>query len=206
MILTESRFGEIEALSEGTETSKKLYLQGIYMESERKNRNGRTYQRSEIEKAVQKVNEAASQGRHILGQLDHPSNLVVNLADVSHKILEMRMDGNNAIGKSLILESTPKGQIVRGLIDAGVNLGVSSRGAGQVNEDTGIVEGFDFITVDIVANPSAIEAYPQSVMEALEMYKRGYVIDDLSQSILEDKSAQKYFQKEIMKFIKDGFK
>ena len=118
----------------------------------------------------------------------------------------MQMNGNNAIGKALILESTPKGQIAKGLIEAGINLGVSSRGAGQVNEDTGIVEGFDFITVDIVANPSAIEAYPQSVMEALDMYKRGYVIDDLSQSIIQDKSAQKYFEKELMKFIKDGFK
>ena len=207
MILTESRFGQLETLAEGAEGSgKKLYLQGIFMESEQKNRNGRIYQRSEIESAVKKVNEAANQGRHILGQLDHPSNLVVNLSDVSHKIMEMQMNGNNAIGKALILESTPKGQIAKGLIEAGINLGVSSRGAGQVNEDTGIVEGFDFITVDIVANPSAIEAYPQSVMEALDMYKRGYVIDDLSQSIIQDKSAQKYFEKELMKFIKDGFK
>jgi Kyanoviridae head maturation protease len=205
MILTESRFGQIETVTEGIETSKKLYLQGIFLESEQKNRNGRIYQKKEIESAVKKVNEAASQGRHILGELDHPSNLVVSLSNVSHKIVEMQMSGNNAIGKALILESTPKGQIAKGLVEAGVNLGVSSRGAGVVNESTNVVEGFVLETVDIVANPSAIEAYPQSVMEALEMAKNGYVVDDLSNAVLHDKSAQKYFQKELMKFIKNSF-
>lgn len=204
MILIEENFNGI--ICESSNEGKKLYLSGIFLESEQKNRNGRIYARKEIEAAVNIVNEAATAGRHILGQLDHPQDLVVSLSDVSHKILEMHMSGNNAIGKAQIMESTPKGQIAKGLIKEGVQLGVSSRGSGQVNEDTGIVEGFNFITVDIVANPSAINAYPQSITEALEMHKRGYIINDLSEAVLHDKAAQKYFQKELIKFIGDSFK
>jgi len=204
MILIEENFNGI--ICEANTESKKMYLSGIFMESEQKNRNGRVYAKPEIEKAVKQVNEAATAGRHILGQLDHPQDLVVSLSEVSHKILEMQMSGNNAIGKAQIMESTPKGQIAKGLVKEGVQLGVSSRGSGQVNEDTGIVEGFNFITVDIVANPSAINAYPQSITEALDMYKRGYIIEDLSDAVLHDKSAQKFFEKELIKFIGKSFK
>lgn len=205
MILIEERFTDIQTITEGTEGNKHLYLQGVFMESEQQNRNGRTYQKAELEKAVQKVNEAALAGRHILGHLDHPPSLEVKLADVSHKILEMKMHGNDAIGKSQILESTPNGQIVKGLINDGVNLGVSSRGAGQVNEDTGIVEGFNFITVDIVANPSAINAYPTSVMEELQMYRKGELVRSLANDVIHDQKAQKYFQKELQKFLQTAF-
>ena len=203
MILIEENFNGV--LTEAT-ADKKFYLKGIFMESEQQNRNGRIYKKNEVEAAVKNVNEAASAGRHVLGQLDHPQDLIVSLADVSHKILEMQMNGNNAIGKAQIIENTPKGQIAKGLMEAGVQLGVSSRGSGQVSEDTGIVEGFNFITVDIVANPSAINAYPQSVMEAIEMYHRGYIVNDLSEAVIHDKQAQKYFQKELIKFIGDSFK
>lgn len=203
MILIEENFNGV--LCEATE-DKKFYLKGIFMESEQQNRNGRIYKKKEIEAAVKQVNEAAAAGRHVLGQLDHPQDLIVSLADVSHKILEMQMNGNNAIGKAQIIENTPKGQIAKGLMEAGVQLGVSSRGSGQVNEENGIVEGFNFITVDIVANPSAINAYPQSVMEAIEMYHRGYIVDDLSEAVLHDKKAQAYFEKELIKFIGETFK
>lgn len=182
-----------------------MYLQGTFMESEKRNRNGRIYQKSQIEAAVDKINEAARQGRHILGELDHPPTLEVKLANVSHKILEMRMNGNDAVGKAMILETTPNGQIAKNLAESGIVLGVSSRGSGSVNEDTGIVEDFTFITADIVANPSAINAYPTSIMEQLEMYRRGYLVNDLAQAVLHDDKAQKYFQKEIEKFIKETF-
>lgn len=204
MILIEENFNGI--ICESNTEGKKLYLNGIFMESEQQNRNGRIYKKSEIESVVQKVNEAATAGRHILGEMDHPENLVVSLSEVSHKILEMYMSGNNAIGKAQIMESTPKGQIAKGLIKEGVQLGVSSRGSGQVNEDTGIVEGFNFITVDLVASPSAINAFPQSITEALDMHRRGYIVKDLSESVLHDKAAQKYFEKELCKFIGDAFK
>lgn len=202
MILVEQNFN---TLVEQSEDKKKFYLQGIFLESEQKNRNGRTYKKEEIEKAVKKINEAAAQGRHVLGQLDHPQDLIVSLSDVSHKIMSMQMEGNNAIGKAEILESTPKGQIAKGLIESGINLGVSSRGSGTVNEDTGIVEGFDIITVDIVASPSAQNAYPTSVMEALELYRKGQVVSELAEAVIHDKKAQDYFAKEMTKFIKETF-
>jgi len=201
MIITETTFSNI--ITEATEEGKNLYIKGVFMESEKKNRNGRQYLRSEIEKAVQKVNEAAK-GHPILGELDHPSTLEVRLENVSHQIVEMYMQGDDAIGKALILP-TPKGQIARSLIEAGVPLGVSSRGSGSVNESTGIVEGFDLVTVDIVANPSAINAYPESVYEHLEFYKRGEMLESLAEAVVHDEAAQKYFKREMLKFIEDLF-
>ena len=203
MILLEENFKDI--LIENAKDAKKMYLKGIFMESEQKNRNGRIYKKNEIATAVQKVNESAKAGKHILGQLDHPQDLEVRLENVSHKILEMSMEGNNAIGKAEILDKTPKGQIAISLIESGIQLGVSSRGSGSVNEDTNIVEGFSFVTVDLVASPSAINAYPTSVMEAIEMYKRGYIVNDLAEAVLHDDAAQKYFQEEIIKFVKETF-
>jgi len=201
MILYESIFNNI--IVETSEDKKKLYLKGVFMEAEQKNHNGRTYQKDQIAGAVNRINEAASQGRHILGELDHPSDsLEVKLSNVSHKITEMSMQGNNAIGKAEILEGTPNGQIAKGLIEAGITLGVSSRGNGSVNESTGIVEVYDFVTVDLVANPSAINAYPTSIRESIEMHKNGYRLIDLAEANIYDEKAQKYFQREIRNFIK----
>lgn len=197
MILVESNFN---VMTEASTDNKKLYLKGTFMESETPNRNGRSYKRDEISVAVDKINEAARNGKYILGQCDHPNDLQITLENVSHKLVEAQMVNNIAMGKAEILTATPKGQIVAGLIESGIQLGVSSRGSGAVNESTGIVEGFDFITVDVVATPSA-NAYPQSVMEALEMYKRGYVIEDLAESVIHDQKAQKYFESEIKKFL-----
>jgi hypothetical protein len=204
MILTESNFKNIIVESSGDD--KKLYIRGIFLESEQQNRNGRVYQRSEIQEAVNKINEAATQGRHILGELDHPAgSLEVSLKNVSHKITEMYMEGNNAIGKAEILEKVPSGQIAKGLIEAGINIGVSSRGSGMVNESTGIVEGFDIVTIDLVASPSAINAFPQSLRESIQLYKRTGELDNLANAVVHDKKAQAYFEKEIMTFIKETF-
>lgn len=201
MILIENNFSNVNSDSNG----KNLYLQGIFMESERQNRNGRQYQRQEIEAAVNKINESAQQGRHVLGELDHPNgSLEVSLKNVSHKIVEMQMDGSNAVGKAEIISDLPNGQIAKGLVESGVQLGVSSRGTGSVNE-SGIVEGFDIVTVDIVANPSAIDAYPQSIYESLQLYRRGYEVQNLAEAVIYDDRAQKYFEKELMKFIQETF-
>ena len=198
MYLIESNFTNISAEQSD---DKKLYLKGVFMESERQNRNGREYKRAEIERAVQKVNEAAAAGRYVLGELDHPNHLTVNAENVSHKIIEMHMQGNDAIGKAEIITTVPKGQIAKGLIEAGVQLGVSSRGSGSVNESTGIVEGFEMVTVDIVINPSAINAFPESVMEHLEYFKHRNEVMNLAEAVIHDKNAQIYFGKEIKKFI-----
>lgn len=204
MILLETNFQNL--ITESVQDGKKLYLSGIFMESERQNRNGRVYQREEIERAVQKINEASKVNRHILGELDHPNgSLEIRLENVSHKIVEMRMDGTNAVGKAEIITSVPKGQIAKGLIDAGVQIGVSSRGSGVVEEGSGKVSKFDLVTVDLVANPSANDAYPQSIYESLQLYRQGKLVEDLAEAVIHDDTAQKYFSKEILKYVRDTF-
>jgi hypothetical protein len=141
--------------------------------------------------------------RHILGSLDHPSHLEIKLDEVAIKLVEARMNGNDVWCKAEILESVPKGQILKALVDSGINVGVSSRGSGQVNESTGRVSNFNFVTVDVVSQPSAINAYPETVMEQLQMYKRGDIVTDLAEAVINDDMAQKYFQMEMKKFIEN---
>jgi hypothetical protein len=202
MILIENNFDGVEALVESVEGGKKkTYLTGTFMESERKNRNGRIYETSDLEKAVHKINDASKVNRHILGHMDHPSHLEIKLDEVAIKLVEARMDGKNVWAKAEVLEAVPKGQILKGLLESGVQVGVSSRGTGQVNESTGRVSNFNFVTIDVVSQPSAIGAFPQTIQEQLEMYKRGEVVNDLAEAVIHDKHAQWYFQQEMKKFI-----
>lgn len=208
MILLESNFKNVITEALQSESGKKrFYLKGVFMESEVENGNGRIYQFNEMQTAVNKINSAAASGRHILGELNHPENhrLEVRLDDVSHKLIEMRMEGNNAVGKAEIIDEVPKGQIARGLLEAGVQLGVSSRGTGSVEESSGRVSQFDLVTIDIVSTPSAHGAYPQSIQESLMLYRKGQVIEDLAEAVIHDAKAQKYFEKELMRFIRATF-
>lgn len=206
-LLCETNFENIvtESVDDG-KAGKKLYIRGIFAESERRNRNGRTYRKNDMEKQVARINEAAISGHHVLGELDHPETLVVNLKNASHKILEMHMDGNNAMGKAEVLTLTPSGQIAKGLIESGVQLGMSTRAAGSVNESDGMVEDFNLITCDLVASPSALEAYPTSIYEHLLGYRRGGYISELAEAVLYDVKAQKHLQNEIVKFIRECVK
>lgn len=172
-----------------------LYLNGIMMQAALKNGNGRVYPVDEITAAVTTAASRINEGHFILGELNHPDVLSINLANVSHAITEIRMDGNNAIGKMKLL-NTPSGNIARGLIEGGVRLGVSSRGTGNVNE-SGSVSDFSFVTVDIVYQPSAPEAYPNVVQEALGSKK----ILSLAEALVDDKKAQAYLKKEIKLFL-----
>jgi len=201
MIILEENFAT-NVLVEAVGGQKKTYIKGIFAESEKRNRNGRIYDKAEMQLAVRKINEAASQGRHILGELDHRSELEVKLESVSHKIVSAEMVGNDLVAKAEILEKHPKGAIAKALLDSGVQLGVSTRGSGQVNESTGRVSNFNLVTIDLVANPSAINAYPETIMEQLEMHKRGSYLMDLAEVKQYDKAAEKYFQQEVEKFIK----
>ena len=197
--LTPSQAGLItESASDG---SGNLYLNGIFMQANIKNRNGRLYPMNEIAQAVQTANASIIESKGLIGELDHPQSHQINLDRVSHVITEMAMNGTNAIGKAKILP-TPMGNIARALLESGVAIGVSSRGTGAVNE--GSVSGFRFITVDIVAQPSAPSAYPQSIQESLEMAQNGHEIINLAESVRSDAAAQKYFKKEIMKFLNTG--
>jgi hypothetical protein len=172
-----------------------LYLKGIMMQAELKNGNGRNYPLAEISRAVDEAAKRIAQGHFILGELNHPDVLTINLANVSHAITEVRMDGNNAIGKMKLL-NTPAGNIAKGLIEGGVRLGVSSRGTGNVNEG-GSVSDFSFVTVDIVSQPSAPDAYPDVIAEAMGNKK----VMSLAESLVHDPKAQAYFKKEMNAFL-----
>lgn len=193
---------EANVIAESSQDGKNAFLSGIFMQAGVKNRNGRVYPVNEINEAVKIAKQVIKERNGIMGELDHPQTLSINLDRVSHVITELDMQSSNAVGKARML-NTPMGNIARELIGSGVALGVSSRGAGQVNEDGG-VSGFQFVTVDIVAQPSAPNAYPQTVYESLEMARNGHNILDLAEAVKHDAAAQKYFKEEIMKWISTG--
>lgn len=178
--------------------TKSLFMKGIFIQGGVRNLNERVYPVREIETAVDNVNEIIRKGESVLGELDHPSELTINLDRVSHLIEQMWMDGNSGLGKLKILP-TPMGNITRTLIEAGVKLGVSSRGSGNVNE-RGEVSDFEIVTVDVVARPSAPNAYPKPVYEARNS-KRGAIITDLAEAVAHDPKAQKHLHKELLTWI-----
>lgn len=185
-------------IEESTSDGKNHFLSGIMMQAECVNGNGRNYPLAEITKAVNYIQSKINEGQFIAGELNHPNDLSINLERVSHVITEVRMDGNNAVGKMKLM-NTPMGLIAKNLLDGGLRLGVSSRGTGQVSE--GSVSGFQFVTVDIVATPSAPDAYPASIRESLEMYKKSEEVMSLAEAVIHDQKAQKYLAKEIAAFI-----
>lgn len=145
-------------------------IEGIFMQANAKNRNGRIYERSILENAVNKyVNEQVLTGRAV-GELNHPEGPSINLDKVSHKITELRFEGNNVMGKASIL-NTPMGNIVSGLLEGGVKLGVSSRGMGSLEQRNGtmyVKDDFMLATVDIVQDPSAPAAFVNGIMEGVD--------------------------------------
>ena len=158
-------------ITEATEKGeKKVYIEGIFMQGDKKNRNGRVYPMSVLGPAVEKyVNEQVKKGRAV-GELNHPDGPTVNLDKVSHRITDLRIEGSNVIGKALILD-TPMGKIVKGLVDGGCQLGVSSRGMGSLERREGamyVKEDFMLSTVDIVQDPSAPEAFVNGIMEGVD--------------------------------------
>lgn len=193
---------EANIITESTQDGKNTYLSGIFMQADIKNRNGRVYPSTEISEAVKIAQSTIKDRNGIMGELDHPQTLTINLDRVSHVITEMYMDGSNAIGKAKLL-NTPMGNIARELVAAGVGLGVSSRGAGQVNESGGVT-GFQFVTVDIVAQPSAPNAYPQTIQESLDLARNGHNMVNLAEAVRHDEAAQKYLKKEILKWLSEG--
>ena len=161
----------VEVITEGKGADKKLYIEGVFLQSEIKNRNGRMYPFNVLEKEVQRYNEEYVKTSRALGELGHPDGPTVNLDRVSHRITSLRAEGNNFIGKAQIL-STPNGNIAKALLDEGVKLGVSSRGMGSIDkrEDCGVVmDDFMLATAaDIVADPSAPDAFVNGIMEGKE--------------------------------------
>lgn len=190
--------------SEGEGSKKSLYMKGIFIQGGVRNANERIYPVNEIEKAVVTLNEQIGEGLSVLGEVDHPDDLKINLDRVSHMITNMWMDGANGFGKLKILP-TPMGQLVATMLDSGVKLGVSSRGSGNVDDGTGKVSDFEIVTVDIVAQPSAPNAYPKAIYEGMLNMKHGHkVLDNLKNSDLKtDYKVQKYLKEEVTKLIRD---
>jgi hypothetical protein len=195
---------KMEVLTEDSELGegKKLYMKGIFIQGGVKNANQRVYPLHEISKAVEQINNQIKDGHSVLGEVDHPDDLKINLDRVSHMIEGMWMDGPCGFGKLKILP-TPMGELVKAMITSGVKLGVSSRGSGEVNESTGHVSGFDIITVDIVAQPSAPNAYPKAIYESLMNMQHGHRVLDVARDATQDQKVQKYLKEGITRLIKD---
>ena len=189
-------------LEEGSDgkDGKNLWLKGICIQGGIRNANQRVYPVNEINNAVKTLNDQIQNGYSVLGEVDHPDDLKVNLDRVSHMITDMWMDGPNGYGKMKILP-TPMGNLIKTMLESGVKLGVSSRGSGNVNEGTGEVSDFEIITVDIVAQPSAPGAYPTPVYEHLMNNRGGYNAWRVAQEVKEDPKAQKYLQESLLKII-----
>ena len=187
---------------ESSQDGKDLYMKGICIQGGVKNANERVYPVTEIESAVATLNEQVTGGYSVLGEVDHPDDLKINLDRVSHMIENMWMDGPNGCGKLKILP-TPMGQLVKTMLESGVKLGVSSRGSGNVNEGSGQVIDFEIITVDIVSQPSAPNAYPTAIYEGLINMRGGHNVLEMAREASGDAKVQRYLKSEVLRLIKD---
>jgi hypothetical protein len=191
----------MQTLHEGKD-GKDLYMKGICIQGGIKNANQRVYPVNEIQNAVKTLNDQISSGYSVLGEVDHPDDLKINLDRVSHMITEMWMDGPNGYGKMKILP-TPMGQLVSTMLESGVKLGVSSRGSGNMSEyGGGEVSDFEIITVDVVAQPSAPGAYPTPIYEHLMNTRGGNRAMGMASEVRNDKKAQKYLTDALTNVIK----
>ena len=187
MKLITENIEDIQILTEEKDGKKNLYIEGIFLQSELKNRNGRIYPFKVLEKEVGRYNEEYVKTGRALGELGHPDGPTVNLDRVSHRITSLKAEGNNFIGKAQIL-ATPMGNIAKNLLEEGVKLGVSSRGMGSIDRQENanyVMDDFMLATAaDIVADPSTPDAFVNGIMEGKE-----WVWDN---GILQEKTVSKY--------------
>jgi len=177
-------------------------MQGIFIEGDKRNANERIYPGHEIRRAVDTINSQINEGMSVLGEVDHPDDLKINLDRVSHMIDKMWYEGSTGYGKLKLLP-TPMGQLVKTMLDSGVKLGVSSRGSGNVDDRTGHVSDFEIVTVDVVAQPSAPNAYPTAIYEGLMNMKYGHRLLEVAKEAGADSKVQRYLKSEVVKLIKD---
>ena len=194
-------FDQANIVLENANEGKDLYLKGIMIQGGVRNANQRVYPVNEIGRAVKTLNDQITEGFSVLGEVDHPEGLNINIDRVSHMITECWMDGDNGYGKLKILP-TPMGQLVRTMLEAGVKLGVSSRGSGNVSEDgSNTVSDFEIITVDVVAQPSAPGAYPTAIYEHMMNARGGMKAYEFAQATKHDPKAQKYLKESLVNII-----
>lgn len=199
--LTYDQAGMRTHLIENASGGKDLYMEGIFIQGGVRNQNQRVYPVNEIARACNAIAEKIKGGYSVLGEADHPDDLQVNLDRVSHMITNIYMNENNGIGKLKILP-TPMGNIVKTLLESGVKLGVSSRGSGNVNESGGVTD-FEIVTVDVVAQPSAPDAYPKAIYERVQGARRRGVLMDLAEAVRYDLKAQTHLKEEVLRFIEN---
>ena len=194
-------FDQANIVLENANEGKDLYLKGIMIQGGVRNANQRVYPVNEIGRTVKTLNDQITGGYSVLGEVDHPEGLNINIDRVSHMITECWMDGDNGYGKLKILP-TPMGNLVKTMLEAGVKLGVSSRGSGNVAEDgSNTVSDFEIITVDVVAQPSAPGAYPTPIYETLMNARGGMKAYELAQATRHDDKAQKYLKESLINLI-----
>ena len=181
---------------------KSLYLKGICIEGNKRNANDRVYPLHEISKAVNTINQQIKEGNSVLGEVDHPDDLKINLDRVCHSVEGMWMEGDAGCGKLKILP-TPMGELIKTLLTSGVKLGVSSRGSGNVDDRTGHVSDFEIVTIDVVAQPSAPNAYPTAIYESLMNMKYGHKVLEIAREAGTDDKVKKYLGEEVKRLIRE---
>ena len=205
MKLITEQIEDVKVITEGKGADKKLYIEGVFLQSEIVNRNGRKYPFETLNREVERYNEEYVKSKRALGELGHPDGPTINLDRVSHRITELRVEGKNFYGKAQILD-TPMGKIAKSLLDEGVQLGVSSRGMGSIDktENVSVVRDDFMLTTaaDIVADPSAPDAFVNGIMEGREwVWSNGILketevakykgqLDTASRRNLEEKTLQ----------------
>lgn len=194
-------FNQAQIIVERANEGKDLFMKGICIQGNVKNANERVYPVKEISKAVTQISERLKGGESVLGEVDHPDDLQVNLDRVCHMVTEMWMDGDDGLGKLKILP-TPMGKLVQTMLESGVKLGVSSRGSGNVNESNGLVSDFEIVTVDVVAQPSAPNAYPKAIYEGLLNMRGGHRVLEMVRNG-DSRKIEKYLKAEVIRFIND---
>lgn len=193
---------EEDTLEEGKK-AKSFYIQGPYLQADVKNGNGRTYPQKVLENQVNVYSKGRIASNRAMGELGHPSTTEINLDRVSHLIKELKMDGKNGIGKSLVMD-TPMGRIAKSLIESGVKLGVSTRGVGTLKENI-VQNDFRLITVDIVADPSAPDAFVNGILESKTEWimENGVLVEKEVEEL--EENLDTYAQEDIMSATKKVF-
>lgn len=181
--------------------AKNLFMKGIFIQGDVRNHNKRIYPTREISRAVNLITEKIKNDNGVGGEMNHPEDLAINPERISHIITEMWLEGNDGYGKLKIVP-TPLGNIVKTLLESGLKLGVSSRGSGNVDDD-GVVSDFEIVTVDIVTQPSAPNAYPRVIYESLYNMRGGSAIIENARTAHFEPSAQRELNKQALKFIED---
>lgn len=201
-LISEYNESDVQCIVEKKEDGEKKYvIEGVFAQADQKNRNGRVYPKPIMERAVGKyVDEQVSKKRAV-GELNHPEGPTVNLDKVSHLITDLKFEGNNVVGKAQILD-TPMGKIVKGLLEGGVQLGVSTRGMGSLENRNGVAyvkDDFILSTVDIVQDPSAPDAFVNGIMEGVDWVWKNGVLEPqvIEQMETEIKTAPKAFRPEV---------